>query len=79
MLHELLNEQDQTNPQITISGFGTLDLNTAKAGAIKRIEKALVKLKHNPDARDWENAHHILYGSGVVEEMLTSIYKNHPK
>lgn len=79
MLQELLNEQEDSNPSLTVQGFGTMDLTSAKAGAITRIEKALAKLKANPDARDWENAHHILYSSGVVESMMNAVIKNHPK
>jgi hypothetical protein len=76
MLQELLNEQDNSNPTIMIQGFGSMDLTTAKAGAISRIEKALAKLKSNPDIRDWENAKHVLFDAGVVESMMTAIIKN---
>lgn len=79
MLQEILREQQESNPTIQVQGFGTMDLSTAKAGAISRIEKALAKLKGNSDDRDWENAKHVLYDSGVVESMLTAIIKNHPK
>jgi len=79
MLKEILLEQQDNNPPIQIQGFGTMDLSTAKAGAISRIEKALAKLKNNPDARDWENAKHVLYDSGVVENMMNAVIKNHPK
>lgn len=79
MLQEIIREQQESNPTIQVQGFGTMDLTTAKAGAISRIEKALAKLKGNPDDRDWENAKHVLYDSGVVEGMLTAIIKNHPK
>lgn len=79
MLKQLLNEEDDNNPTILIQGFGTMDLKTARAGAITRLKKALAKLESNPDVHDWANAKHILYDSGVVESMITSIIKNHPK
>ena len=79
MLKEILLEQQDSNPSIQIQGFGSMDLSTAKTGAISRIEKALAKLKNNPDARDWENAKHVLFDSGVVESIMAAVIKNHPK
>lgn len=77
MLKELLSENDNSNPTFQVQGYGTMDMNTTKAGAVSRIEKALAKLKSNPDKRDWENAHHILYSSGVVENMMKAVINNH--
>lgn len=79
MLKTLLYEGSEANPTFQVQGFGTMDLDSAKKGAISRIEQALGKLKNNPDARDWANAKHILYDTGVIEAMLTAVSKNHPE
>lgn len=77
MLRELL-EQNENNPTITVQGFGTLDLDTAKKSAIARIEKALAKAKAGSDVGDWNNVQTILFDSGVLESMVKAITKNHP-
>ncbi len=72
MLHDVINnlrEQTAEQQDLFVKGYGRLSLDTARSTSINRLEKAIETLK-NGDEMAWKNAYHILYGSGVLEEIL---------
>jgi len=60
--------------EVTISGYGSLPLETAKRSAIDKVTQALNYIRQHPeDPIAWSNAQHILYGSGVVQAFMNAI------
>jgi len=64
VIHNLREQQD-----ILVKGYGKINLDTARSTSIRRLEQAIESL-NNGDELAWKNAYHILYGSGVLQEIL---------
>jgi len=79
MLLEAIRKEKLKEGQIQSQGYGVLDMETAKDEAMKRLEEAVSYIRNADDPAAWKNAHHKIYGGGVLEAMLTAIVKQQPE
>jgi len=73
-----LKEQSTVNENaedtLIVKGYGTMDASTAQRTIATRLNKALDFVKSG-DETALKNAYNILYGSGVLKEILMAAAK----
>ncbi len=67
-----LQEQITESDDIFVKGFGKLSGDMARKTSIQRLESAVAALKKGSEF-DFKNAHNIIYGSGVLEEIFNAV------
>jgi len=70
-----LNESN-TNPQVSVDGLGTYDLESLKSMTARNIEELYDQIATGSDARNWRNVKHLL-DSGVIQAKVDAIVAAH--
>ena len=72
----MLEASDPMNPDVSVDGLGTYDLEQLKINIRRNIRDMLLTVEKSSDPRDWRSIKHTL-DSGVIQAKVGAVVAAH--